>query len=590
MKETLKYRVTGLGFGIAVTAFLAATKGDLLYHMAQFSMFIPKREFLVTFMEQPGGLLSLAGAFLTQFCHIPVIGAAITALCLCLLAYLVRRTFRLDGDALPLAYIPALMMLLFITRLDYSVYTMRSYGMLFSQILGLSAGTALTAAYRKWLASSRLGVVYIPLTAILGYPLLGIYALLPGLMISISEKERRFMNLALTIFCAGAIPAVCAFIPGLYERINSGYTYLAGMPFLDFPDELLSGICPVLLAILSVLMIPFVAKASMKFSIPAALGAMALFALLTNWDSDFKTTLAMERAAAEERWNDVISLAKHSDRQTRSQVLYRNIALSQTGRLTEEMFAYPYGREAMGTSIDLAFICAAPVLHYCGMVNSCDRLAMEASTSFTKNIFYTKLFARDALARGEMELAEKYVDIVASNWFEGRWVRRHRSFLAEPERMAKDATFSSILALMKQESTEFDVVEPVEMMIRRYFSKPDYVNEQVYEWQMATMLAGKDVQTPIYCMFNRQDMFPTAHITKGIAEAMALLVSMNGDRDLMVSLVEVLQSQKNMLKKFSSFSNDINRMDDLKSDKARDYFIKQYGRSYWTYYYFIDEN
>lgn len=586
----MKARISDGIFGICVAALLIATRSDLLYHMEQFSMFSLHRDFLASFMDQPGGLLSMAGAFLTQFCHYPIIGTILIALCMCGLSAAVRKSFGLkDGSSL-LAYIPALMLLLFILRLDYSVYVMKSYGMLYSQCLGLICSILLAAAYRKWFATSKSGVIFIPAIIVIGFPFMGIYALLAGLIIIAAESQHRFMNLASWAVCTAAVPLICAYVPGIYERINPGFVYLSGMPFLDFPEGFISAMFPVFLAIVSVLILPLASKATYRISIPASVAALALVPAFANWDTDFRTVLGMERAASDERWDDVITLAKHSKKQTRAQVLYRNIALFENGRLTEEMFAYPYERQPMSTSIDIAYICAAPVLHYCGMVNSCDRLSMEASASFTKNIFYYKMMARDAMARGEMELAAKYVDMVAGNWFEGKWVRKHKAFLEDTESMRKDKCFGSILALMEQETSKFDVVEPVEFMIRRNFSNPEYVNEQVYEWQMASMLSWKDNQTPVYCMFNRQEMFPGAHITKGIAEAMALFVSMNGDRDLMMNLVGVMQSQQSILKKFSNFSNDINRTDDLQTDKARQYFNKQHGRSYWFYYYFIDEN
>lgn len=588
--EPMKERIPGLCFGVAAAALLATAKADLLYHMEQFSLFLPKREFLASFMEQPGGLLELVGAFLTQFCHIPIVGAILIALCLWLLSAMVQKACNLKDGAALLALIPAVFMLLFIMRMDYAVYTMRSYGILFSQILGLTAAVSLAAAYRNCCMSSKAGSCMIPIIAIIGFPLIGIYAFIACLLMIITDDRHRIVNIVSFAAFTVTIPLICAHFPGIYDRINPKYVFLSGMPFLDFPEGLFEALYPILLGVVSIIVLLFAGKASWKLSASIAAASLAVMLALTNWDADFRTVLAMERAAADENWDEVINLAKHSKKQTRAQVLYRNVALFEKGRLTEEMFAYPYERQQMGTSIDIAFICAAPVLHYCGMVNSCDRLSMEASASFTKNIFYFKLMARDALARGERELAEKYIDIVSCNIFEGKWVRRHRAFLDDTESMRKDKCFENILALMRQQSTEFDVVEPVELMLRRNFSNPEYVNEQVYEWQMATMLSWKDAQTPIYCMFNRQDMFPDAHITKGIAEAMALFVSMNGDRDLMVNLVDAMQSQKSILKKFSSFSNDINRTDDFQSDKAKQYFSKQYGRSYWLYYYFIDEN
>ena len=132
MKSCQHIFLTGL-FGFL---FLALFKTGLLYHLEQYSLFCPKADYLRSFFEQPGGVLALAGAFLTQFCHYPVLGAAVFALLLCLLCFLTEKAFGLEGKAAWLSVIPALFLLLFITRMDYSIYLFRTYGLLFSQVLG----------------------------------------------------------------------------------------------------------------------------------------------------------------------------------------------------------------------------------------------------------------------------------------------------------------------------------------------------------------------------------------------------------------------------------------------------------------------
>ena len=105
---------------------LALFKTDLLYHLEQFSLFCADGDYLRAFFEQPGGMLALAGAFLTQFCHFPVLGAALFGLCLSLLSWLVGKAFDLEGRAAWLSVLPALFLLLFVTRLDYSIYLFRT--------------------------------------------------------------------------------------------------------------------------------------------------------------------------------------------------------------------------------------------------------------------------------------------------------------------------------------------------------------------------------------------------------------------------------------------------------------------------------
>ena len=95
-----------VSFAAVSMILLAGFKADLLYHMEQYSLFGSGKEFLASFFEQPGGFLALLGAFLTQFCHFPLIGAFLLTALLCLLALVVAKAFGLEGKKEWLAYIP----------------------------------------------------------------------------------------------------------------------------------------------------------------------------------------------------------------------------------------------------------------------------------------------------------------------------------------------------------------------------------------------------------------------------------------------------------------------------------------------------
>jgi len=584
-----KYLITDIIFVFVCFFSLLVFKGGLLFHMEQYSLFVWNIEQFSVFMDQPGGILALFGTFLTQFCHFPSLGALLIALFLWLLAFLVRTAFRLGESRWPMSFIPSIFLLLFICRLDYSVFLLKTWGMLFSQTLGLIAAVAIILIYRKWFESGKHQILFILSSVFVFFPIIGIYAMIPAVFIALDKKDKRVAAcLAAVIICI-CVPLLCSFLPDIYQRINRKYVFMAGLPYMEFQDNIICMI-PLFLAILSTLIIPFTKKVSLRFSVLFLTVAVVLLAAFTNWDSNFKAVLSMERAISYNDWNAILRLAKQHQEPTRVQVLYRNIALFQKGRLTEDMFKYPDGSASLRTraNIPVSYICAAPVLYYCGMVNSCDRLVMETSASFSKNIYFYKYQARNAMLRGEYELARKYITIVSRNWFQGKWVRRHLSLLDNPDAMKTDGEFSLLLALMRQDAGEYEAVEPLESMLLRNFSNLEYVNEQIYEWQMATLLSWKDSQKPVFCFFNRASLFPGSHVTTGIAEAIALFASMTGDTGLMGNLVDILSSQKTILRQFGNFSNSMNMTRDPQSEKAREQFKKQYGNTYWFYYYYND--
>ena len=580
--------------GLFAFLFLVLFKTGLLYHLEQYSLFCPKGEYLRSFFEQPGGVLALVGAFLTQFCHFPVLGAALFALCLCLLTWLTGKAFGLEGKAAWLATLPALFLLLFVTRLDYSIYLFKTYGLLFSQVLGYTVAAGLVLVYRKCFLGRRCAPVFPALVLLAGYPLFGSFSLIAAVLMALTalrEGKLGLIELAVTLILGAAVPWLCRELPWVFPRIHRNFVYFAGFPYKEFVEN---GICqvPLILAFAAMAALCFLRKAR-GFAVPAlVLAAVLAVGAGSNWDSGFRTVLGMERAVSQQDWDQVLKLAKKERTPNRIHVLYRNIALYGKGTLTEEMFRYPDGDAPLRSKavFPISYICAAPVLYYCGMPNPCDRLAMEYSSTFCKNIHFYKYQAKTALLSGEYDLARKYLDMVDANWFQGKWVRRYRAFLDNPALMDEDPEFQRLRPLLQGAWTKYDAVAPLEEMLWAQFADPGYVNESVFEWQAACYLTRKDAERTLYCVFNRHELLPDAPVGTALAEGAALFASQSGDLDMMRELVGVLSSRQQVLRTFSQFSNALNAAGDLRSEKTKERFQARYEGTYWYYYYFMDIN
>ena len=574
--------------------FLILFKTGLLAHLEQYSLFCPKGDWLRMFFEQPGGILALAGAFLTQFCHYPVLGAALFALLMCLLTFLTEKAFGLEGRAVWLSTLPALFLLLFITRLDYSIYLFRTYGLLYSQVLGFCVTSALVLFYRKCFLGKRTGPLFIAAAVLLGYPLFGAFALLAALLmalLALREGKRGFLELAVVLLMVAIVPWLCRELPCIFPRIHRKYVYFAALPYMEFLDNSICQV-PLILAAAAMVALCFLRKAG-RWTVPALLG-VALLAVVggSYWDRGFHTVLAMERAVSEQDWDKVLKLAQKEPNPNRIHVLYRNVALYQKGSLTEKMFMYPDGDAPLHTRapFPISNICGVPVLYYCGMINPCDRLAMEYSSTFCKNIHYYRYQAKTALVSGEYELARKYLDMVDANWFEGEWVRRYRAFLDNPSLMESDPEFRRLRPLLQDSPTVFEASGPLQEMLYAHFSDPAYVNESVFEWQTAFYLIQKDADRTLDCLFNRLEQNPEARVGTALAEGAALFASETGDPDLMRGLTSVLADKKSMLRRFSQFGADANNARDLDSKKTQEWFADRYKGTYWYYYLFVDIN
>jgi hypothetical protein len=230
------------------------------------------------------------------------------------------------------------------------------------------------------------------------------------------------------------------------------------------------------------------------------------------------------------------------------------------------------------------------VLYYRGMLNPCDRLAMEYSSTFSKNIHYYKYQAMTALASGEYNLARKYLDMVDANWFQDKWVSRYRAFLDNPARMEEDPEYQRLRPLLQYDWTTHESAAPLQEMLYAHFANPEYINEAVFEWQSAFYLIQKDADRALNCLLNRMDLLPEAPIGTALAEGVALFASELGDPALMRTLTPVLARCGSVLKRFSTFSNAANNTWDMDSEQTKERFAANYGKTYWYYYLFVDIN
>ena len=572
--------------------FLVLFKTGLLYHLEQYSLFCPKGDYLRSFFEQPGGVLALIGAFLTQFCHYPVLGAALFALLMCLLTFLTEKAFALEGKAVWLSTLPALFLLLFITRMDYSVYLFRTYGLLYSQLLGFCAASALVLLYRKFFLGKRFSPLFVALVVLIGYPLFGAFALLAALLmalLALQEGKQGFIDLALVLLLGFAVPWLCGNWSGVFPRIHRKFVYLAAFPYMEFLDNFIC-LVPLILAASALMALCFLRKAGRVTVTVLVAVTLLLVAGGSNWDRGFHTVLGMEKAVSRQDWDKVLKLAKKEKNPNRVHVLYRNVALYETGALLEKMFQYPDGDAPLHTlaQFPISNICGVPVLYYCGMINPSDRLAMEYSSTFCKNIHYYKYQAKTALVSGEYELARKYLDMVDANWFQGDWTGRYRAFLENPALMDADKEFQRLRPLLRNSPKDFEASGPLQEMLFAHFENPDYVNEAYYEWQTAFYLIQKDADRTLYSLFNRLDLVPDAPVGMAVAEGAALFGSESGDMEVMRAITSVLRNRNSVLQRFTQFSKAANNTRDSDSEETKEWFAAHYGGTYWYYYLFVD--
>ncbi len=95
---------------------------DFLRKIQELDLFLCNAPFFFDTIKQIGGLSTYLSTFLNQFFYYPLAGSMIFLVLLIIVSLLTSKSFQLKGTRFPLAFIPALALLLSLTELGYMIY------------------------------------------------------------------------------------------------------------------------------------------------------------------------------------------------------------------------------------------------------------------------------------------------------------------------------------------------------------------------------------------------------------------------------------------------------------------------------------
>lgn len=591
--ERLLRLATDAGLFCLVVVVTGIIKAALLYHYAEYSHFSLSSPFLLSFPENPGGPLDYAGAFLTQFCRFPILGAMLLGILAVLLRRLVEMSLGQGTHNMLFSLIPPLCTILYVSGARYGVYTPGNYGNTFSQAIGLCSALGLYLVGER-LSGKRWGGFALVGLLVLTYPVLGFYALLAGMMvILLSLRERKNGRVALSVFLVCLIlPLAVANLGFLYPRINLRYAFLGGLPYQNFLFCSTSTV-PLAVAVLATLLVPVLSMRKIPVPVGAGAALAATFALVffSGRNSNFDAQLRMERAIDASDWDKVLHIARGVENPNRILVLYRDIALYQQGELCDRMFEYPDGSAPLLASDGLPMsLTYAPELYLrTGLINNAERWATELSVSYIKCTHYLKVLTRAALLRGDSALTDKYLSVLSENPFMRPWVKKYRALARDPAGLVRDPDLARILPLVQAGGPAFIAGDVAESVVWHHFSSVPANNPDLYQWKMAALLTQKREAAFMDEFLLHTQSCPEESIPLGIAQAAVLFGGTSGDRDLYLQVFGLFKDDTALMREFSTFGKSYNAASDVTSEYARKKYREKYGKTYWFYYYFIND-
>ncbi len=450
---------------------LPVRNGYMLHWYDEMSLFESTRFFFRQCLYYPGGLIRYAGSWLTQLMYYPILGSAVLLVFWLLTAWLTKKAFRLPPAAIPLAFIVPVAMMVSIVQIDDAWLSMRSVGYLYSNTISYLFTIAAVCLYRINEKKPYIAASILLLTACC-YFIAGFYALFAAFigiifMLADSILSKKYIGFVLSVL----IIAVILVIPHAYytyfnaTTVDNDYLYLKGLPdFLMESFDLYLWI-PFIVATAFLLLLSILSAfrliPSDRWVMWVSFSALLLSAIwcfkADRKNEQIRATVVMLRHLENNNWEGMtMVMARIKEPPNYTMRFLNNFALVNLGAKGETLDnVKPRNkdpRHAEGFSVT-AYV-NIPINYYNGDFNESYRWGMEHSVQYGKRVFFLKYMIKDALLKGEIDLAKRYNDILLKTLFYRKWAKEMNRYIEDPSLIETNIEFQSILELAKSQQNK----------------------------------------------------------------------------------------------------------------------------------------
>ena len=579
---------------LIIAGALLMFESDFLWKLQDQNLFLNTKLFFNEQMVVPGGLLSWMGTYLTQYFYYPWLGTVLLSLCWLLMMWFTKRAFKLSNQWSALTLVPVALLLLTIVDMGYWVYILKLPGHVFVGTLGTTAVAGLLWAFRALPHRFGLRLIFIVITAILGYPFLGIYGLgatlLMGLFIWNLEQPlwQKITGSVLALAGAAIVPQLCYHL--VYYQTNLANIYYAALPLFFVTEEYHAYYLPYYgLALFFVLMVTGEGLCKHitlgKFQKWIVLGTQVLLVAGLAWgvshfwykDENFHHELKMQRCIEQNDWQGVVAEgAMQQDEPTRAIVMMRNLALSRLGRQANEMYLYKNGSKRYEAPFDMRLmLCVGPLMYYqYGMLNYCNRLSTEMGVEFGWRVSNLKLLAKCTILNKEDSEARKYLNLLKHTTFYADWAEKAR----EMEELKTVAHMMHYPNMLTSDGGN------IEKFLMNRLAECTYADDSYFlEQTLLASLYTKDMGQFWYHFQDYSNLHPKDPMPRYFQEAAYLYGKLEGR-----PYIDQMPFDQSVKQSFESFMQAAERFDDTDVEYARE-GLKAFCHTYYYDYYLMRE-
>ena len=585
---------------IAVATVLLFFEADLLWKIQQHNVFLHTPLFFQQMMAMPGGMLSYLATYFTQHFYYPWIGVMLLCCWWLLLMWLTKRTFNIPLKWTVLTVIPIAILLVANMDLGYWVYFMKLPGYFYVATIGTTAATALLWAFRSLPENKWMRPAFIALVAVVGYPLMGTYALAAvGLMAVIAWRLTLPTASRLTIGITALLGIIV--VPLLYYRFvycgtNQIDIYRTAIPVFSIADDYPNFYIPYYVLAVYFLLMTVMYRTERSEQAPKLInwilqGCIVVAVAVSVYhfwykDANFHHELSMQRCIERADWEGVVNEGSKQDSEpTRAIVMMHNLALSRLGRQCDEMYRFPKGSKRSNTPLPVFMfnVAGRSMLYQYGAVNECHRVCMEEGVEYGWNVEQLRDLARCAIFNKEPQAAMKFLDILRQTSYYGDWADHMETLLKDSTLLAKDEETGPITH-MRHYTDKLDAVEGyVEKSLMNALAEQDA--DDIYFQEQAVIAAmwtrNPDLFWPRfdhYVQLNGEEKMPP----RIFQEAAWLFANMQGQEGLDEWVLE-----PGVKESFNSFMRLMQQYQQSPTPGNRNYISQYFSTTYYFEYFFL---
>ena len=610
---------------IITAVVLLVYERHVLWKIQEQNLFLDTPLFFRQQMVVPGGLLTYVGSFLTQLLYYPVLGVCVICVWWGLLLELMRRTFRIGEPWSMLLLVPVASLLVANVDMGYWIYPIKLKGWYFDATVGVTAIIALLWAYRSLSARRLWRRVFLVLTVVVGYPLIGSYALAAALLMALWSWRldgNRWQVLAESILAVLTVVAVplLAYQYVYYQTnmVNLWWTALPVFKIFEVNPEYyvpyaLLGACLVILVVGSgkkenvrtaksdlkvtkadtrnkkkEVKVKKLPKGWWKTAVVAGMLAAMVVGVWAAWmkDENFHREIAMERYVEQTRWEDVLEeAAKQKDVPSRSVVMMRNLALARLGRQSTEMYRYPNGskKPASPFAPPSSMLVGNMIYYHYGMLNDSRHMCIEGGVEYGWRVEHLKYLARCALMANEVNVMYKYTEMLKHTLFHSQWASWLEKLQQQPQLKREDSETGPIMHMMHYPDVVGTDHGYAERYVMNHLAAMDSDDPYLQEQCLLAALWAKDSHLfwPRFANYLRQH--PGEPIPRYYLEAALLFADLEGNAPFRVKVDDYIK------KMYKEFTGLLPRYDGKDLSDVRSALYPMYGDTYFFQFFLTDD-